>query len=241
MTLKLENVLPQFELKLPSSGKTITARPFTVKEEKVLLIAAESKDENQIIQATKQVVSNCIIKPEIDMEKLPYFDMDYLFIALRSKSVGETIPVTFICPVLNEQGEPCNSNMPAEINIENVQIDKSDISREIKIKGGIVFYLKYPSYTTMKKLGERSNMEKKISLIASCVDRIADKNTVYTSKDFTPREMIAFIEGLSKEQFNPLEEFIDNLPGFYIDVKTKCPKCNTDHQIKYTDFQSFFL
>lgn len=238
----LENVLPQFELKLPSSDETLTVRPFTVAEEKILLIAKEAKSEQAVIDATKQVVSNCVISPKIDIEKMPFFDVNYLFIALRAKSIGETMPMTFICSAKDEQGEICNGNMETEINVENVKLDKHpDVHTEIKLPGGFTVYMRYPTYTVMKTLGESTTIERKIKLVASCVERLVDKHRVLSAgKDFTPLEMIKWVEGLTREQFNKLEFFIDNQPDFHFEVACTCPKCGKDHKIVYTDFESFF-
>lgn len=243
MSLPLQNVLPQFELKLPSSEEVLTVRPFTVAEEKLLLIAKEANSEQAVVDATKQVVANCVISPKINIEKMPFFDVNYLFIALRAKSIGETMPMTFICSAKEKDSDLiCHAPMEAEINVESVVLRKDpDVHTEIKIPGGFTVYMAYPSYTVMKTLGDATVIEKKVKLIASCVERLVDKNRVLTAgKDFTPGEMIKWVEGLTRAQFEKLEYFIDNQPDFYFEVNTKCPKCGTDHKIVYTDFEAFF-
>lgn len=234
--------VPTYDLTLPSNGQTLTVRPFLVKEEKLLLMAVESKDNQEIIKTTKQIISNCIIKGEIDVDKLPFFDIDYLFIALRAKSVGEAIDVNFKCN--NEVNKViCGHIFEAKIDISNCEIVKDEnIKNDVKISDKITIRMKYPSYSIMKTImGNESNIEKKIRIIMSCVERIVDGDKVYSTKDFSKEELKAFIEGLTRDQYSKLEEFVDNLPSFLVNANAKCGKCGFDHKIKYTDFASFFL
>lgn len=242
MSFELKNELPQFEIKLPSSGESITLRPYTVKEENILLMAVESGDQDTAINSTKQVIKNCLVEPkDLNIESLPYFDIDYMFLTLRARSVGESVTATFVCPTIVDN-HPCNTNLPVEINIDNIKMDETNISREFKIGPSTTIHLDYPTYTSMKKLDDKEGtLKKKIKLIASCVTKIVDKKKVWTKKDFTPSEIVDYLDGLTREQFSKLEEFIDNLPGFYLGVKTTCPKCNTEHDIKYNNLVDFFL
>lgn len=234
--------VPTYDLTLPSNGQTITIRPFLVKEEKLLLIAVESKDNQEIIKTTKQVINNCIVKGEIDVDKMPFFDIDYLFIALRAKSIGESIDINFTCNnVVNDQR--CGNVFEAKIDISNCEIVKDEtISNDIKLTDKISVKMKYPSYSIMKTImGNESNVDKKIRIIVSCVDRVIDGDKVYTTKDFSKEELKAFVEGLTQEQYKKLEKFVDNLPSFVVKSSAKCGKCGFDHKIRYSDFTSFFL
>lgn len=234
--------VPTYDLTLPSNGQTITIRPFLVKEEKLLLIAVESKDNQEIIKTTKQVINNCIVKGEIDVDKIPFFDIDYLFIALRAKSIGESIDINFTCNnVVNDQR--CGNVFEAKIDISNCEIVKDEtISNDIKLTDKISVRMKYPSYSIMKTImGNESNVDKKIRIIVSCVDRVIDGDKVYTTKDFSKEELKAFVEGLTQEQYKKLEKFVDNLPSFVVNSSAKCGKCGFDHKIRYSDFTSFFL
>lgn len=236
--------LPTYELTLPSTGETIKVRPFIVKEEKLLLIASESKDIDEIVNTTKQIVSNCIIDKKINVDNLPFFDIDYLIIALRAKSVSESIEMKFTCNAVNESGSLCNFVFDADVDISKTVVNVPDIEKKITVgkhpKSAIVS-MKYPSYSIMKMLREKdSDFENKIRIIAYCIDSITIKDSVITSKDKTPKEMQDFVEGLIQEDFKKLEYFVDNFPYFYVSVNKKCPKCGFDHHIQYTEYESFF-
>jgi hypothetical protein len=240
MTLPKIDV-PIYDITLPSTGKTIKIRPFLVKEEKLLLMAIESGDNENIIKTTKQVINNCIVSGDLDLEKMPFFDVDYLFIALRAKSIGESIETSYICN--NEvNGNKCGGVFEAVIDISNCVIEKKDdISMDIILSSKIAIKMKYPSYSIMKMItGNESNFQKKIRIISSCIDRITNGDQVYSSKDYSKEELVEFIEGLTSEQYKKLEEFVDNLPSFTIETSGVCPKCGFEHKIKYTDFTRFF-
>jgi len=233
--------VPIYDITLPSTGKTIKIRPFVVKEEKLLLMAIESKDNENIIKTTKQVINNCIISGDLDLEKMPFFDVDYLFIALRAKSIGENIETSYVCNNMVD-GNKCGGVFTANIDISNCVIEKKDdITMDINISGKISIKMKYPSYSIMKMItGNESNFQKKIRIISSCIDRITNGDQTYSSKDFSKEELIEFIEGLTSEQFVKLEAFVDNLPSFVIESGGTCPKCGFEHKVKYTDFTRFF-
>lgn len=241
MTLPKIDV-PTYDIRLPSNDKTVKIRPFLVKEEKLLLMAVESKDNENIIKTTKQVINNCIVAGDVDVEKLPFFDVDYLFIALRAKSVGEKIEMSYTCNNTIPESGRCGGVFQADIDISHCRIDKNeDVSMDVNLSGTLFVKMKYPTYSIMKAItGNETILEKKISIIMSCVDRIVNGDKVYTNKDFTKEELRGFIEDLTNEQYKKLEEFVDNLPTFYIESKGLCPKCQYEHNIKYTDFTRFF-
>lgn len=234
--------LPTYDLKIPSNGQMIKVRPFTVKEEKLLLVAAESNDGNEIINTTRQVVSNCILSENINLDKLPFFDVDYLFIALRAKSVGESIEVKFTCNNLVD-GQKCNNIFPAKIDITNCKVIKNEnFPKDIDIGKGIKVRMKYPGYSIMKALVETDkDIDKQTHIIANSIEQIQDKDKIYTSKDVTPNELIIFVENLTREQFNKLEAFVNNFPKFVVTAEADCPKCGFHHNIEYKEFISFFV
>ena len=234
--------LPTFECKIPSTGQVITCRPFTVKEEKILLLAAHSKDERDIIQATLQVVNNCVLTDGINISKWPFFDVDYVFIALRAKSVGDHVEVNFRCNNRDEDHIYCGTVFPVKIDILNSQIIKNpDINNEIVLGGGVLVKMKYPNYSLMKTNTFDEAMENIINIIAGSIDQIVKKDKVYTAKDFTSTELKEFVEGLSHGQYAKLEEFVRNFPSFSIKANAVCPKCNFNHDISYDDYTAFFL
>ena len=240
MTLPVVDV-PIYEVKLPSNGKEIRIRPFLVKEEKLLLMAAESNDVDEIIKMTKQVINNCLVDKDVDVDKLPFFDVDYLFIALRAKSISETLDMRFTCNAVDSEGDVCRHIFDAEVDISKAEIFKNDIPNTISLDKGTSVKMKYPSYSIMKTLNENDNaFENKIKVIASCIDQIVQNDKVYTSKDYTPKDLQAFVEGLTEENYKKLELFVDNFPYFAVNVEKNCPKCGYLHNIRYTDFTSFF-
>lgn len=232
--------VPNYELTIPSSGKKITVRPFLVKEEKILLMAVESKNLADIINTTKQVIKDCVIDGDVNVDTLPFFDIDYLFIALRAKSIGETIDVKFTCKHEFE-GHECGEIFKAVIDVNNCKVKKPDVENTIKIGNTHIIKMKYPTYGTMKFINENDSIiNKKLNLIAGCIDTIQQKQKVYSAKDLSPKEMGEFLEGLTKADFAKLEKFVDNLPTFVITSKAKCSKCKFEHNLEYTDFESFF-
>lgn len=232
--------LPTYELKIPSNGLMIKVRPFKVKEEKLLLIASESNDENDIINTTKQVIKNCIVSEDVDIEKLPFFDIDYIFIALRAKSVGESIDVNFTCNnIIN--GQVCENIFPAKIDIANCRVINSINNMNIEIGRGITFRMKWPTYTALKSIVESSrDIDKELHIIAASIDSIVDKEKVYTTKDITKDELVAYIENLTQEQYVKLTDFIGNFPSFVVTSNATCDKCGYDHKLEYRNFESFF-
>ena len=204
-------------------------------------MAVESKDSENIIKTTKQVINNCIVSGDVDLEKMPFFDVDYLFIALRAKSVGENIEINYRCNNLTD-GQICNGIFSVNVDISKCAIDKKEnIEDIIRLTNTLSIKMKYPSYSIMKTItSNESVLEKKIRIIMSCVERIVDGEKVYTTKDFSKEELKAFLEGLTQEQYKKLEEYIDNFPEFYIQANGTCNKCGFDHQVRYTDFTRFF-
>jgi hypothetical protein len=233
--------LPMYELKLPSSGKTVTFRPFLVKEEKLLLMAVKSDDPNEIINTTKQVINNCLINSDINLDTIPFFDIDCLFIALRAKSVGESIDVNYVCQNKVDD-QKCGGQFPVKIDISNVTVDKkAEIGSEIKFNDKLIFYMKYPNYSVIRLLNtDDDSLEKKIKIIAASVEKIFANEQYYTSKDLSPKELQDFIEGLTQEQFNKLADYIANFPTFFVKAEGVCPKCGKNHTVRYKDFMRFF-
>lgn len=234
--------VPTYTVKLPSDGKEIRVRPFLVKEEKLLLMAAQSKDTNEIIQATKQIINNCLIDNDVKVEELPFFDVDYLFVALRAKSVSETIEMNFVCNNVVEQ-EKCGHIFPVVLDISNSEIVKNaDLKEKIDFGNMTGVKMKYPKYSEMKKIfSDESNIDRIMRLIYNSVEFIYDKDTVYNMRDYSKEDFDKWIEGLTKAQFEKLEEWVLNLPSFQVSAKQNCAKCGFEHNIKYKDFDSFFL
>lgn len=234
--------VPVYDLPLPSTGKTIKARPFLVKEEKLLLMAAQSKDTTEIINMTKQVISNCLVEKKIRIDDLSFFDVDYLFIALRAKSVGETIEVNFKCNN-RVDNDKCDTIFPVTLDISQIALNKNDdIKDQIFLTDKTGVKLKYPKYGEMKKIiADESALDKRIRVIQASIDYIFDDKQTYPAKDMTKEELDEFTDNLTQAQLEKLGEWVDNFPEFSVVAKQKCPKCNFEHTIQYKDYTSFFL
>jgi hypothetical protein len=234
--------LPTYELRLPSSGKEVRFRPFLVKEEKLLLMAAKSGDANEIIKTTKQVINNCLLDSDVNIDTLPFFDVDCLFIALRAKSIGENIEVNYVCQNTMEDGTPCRGKFPVKIDISNVEMEKNEnIKSEIRFNDNLIFYMKYPGYSIIKLLNDSTDsFDKKIKIITMSIDKIFNKDQYYSTKDFSMEDLQSFIESLTQEQFEKLAEFTSNFPSFSVKSQGKCTKCGKEHDVRYNDFVRFF-
>jgi len=230
---------PTFEVKIPSTKKTIKFRPFLVKEEKLLLMAAASTDPKEIINTTLQVIKNCVIETQVDIDKLTFFEIDYLFILLRAKSIGEKVDMNFLCK--NKVGEDqCNTVFPVELDLLNTIITKVNSSDKPWITPTVGVQLRYPSYIEMKSTEHLNALERKLVIIKASIESLFDKENVQFVKDLPDGELDTFIDNLTKSQFDVLEKWVDNFPTFQIEQKQACPKCGFVHEIKYKDFTSFF-
>ena len=232
--------VPTYELIIPSSKTKLKVRPFSVKEEKLLLIALESESMVDIANTVKQVINNCIISGEVDVDKLPFFDIDYMFIFLRAKSIGDSVDVKMTCNNVVD-GETCGKKFEANMDISNCEIvNAEDVSDDIKLDKDKGVKMKYPSYTDMRKL-EANPIDAKTEIIIKSIDYIYDKKGVYPARDHSKEELTEFIEGLTEANYKKLEKFVNNFPTFAVILEKKCPKCGLDHRVRYTDFYDFFF
>ena len=228
---------PTFELELPSTGKTIKYRPFLVKEEKVLLMALESKDEKQVVSAVKDLIKNCVIT-RIKVDNLPSFDLEYLFLKIRGASIGENIILTVTCLDDNE------TQVEANININDVEILKPE-GHDKKImfddKTGIV--MRYPS---MKEFVDKEFLQKEMKtedvyeFIADSIDQIFDSEEVYDSSTTTKKEFRTFVDSLTTKQFEKIQKFYETSPKLRHTFKVTNPKTNKESSYTIEGLQSFF-
>lgn len=234
--------VPTYDLTLPSSGATLKVRPFNVREEKLLLMALESKEQNEIVNTVKQVVNNCIVDGNFDVNKAPFFEVDFVFIFLRAKSIGDKVAVKLTCNNVLEDGETCGNIFPAELDVSNCEIvDDNPVSNDIKFDADKGVRMKYPGYGAMKKVDSGLDIDRTINIIVDSIDYIYDKDGIYSSKDHTKEELHKFIEDLTEENFRKLEEFTANFPSFAVRINATCNKCGFEHSVRYTNFADFFL
>ena len=230
---------PTYELELPSTGKSIKYRPFLVKEEKVLVIALESEDTKQITNAIKAVLKNCVLTKGIKVETLPTFDIEFLFLNIRGKSVGEELEVNVICP---DDGE---TQVPVTINLDDIQVQKSDNhDNQIKLDDNIMMELKYPSLDQFIKnnfeFDEKNAMQQSFDLIASCIDKIYTEEEVWATADCTKKEMSEFLESMNSTQFKGIEKFFETMPKLSHTIKVTNPNTKKKSEVVLEGLASFF-
>ena len=230
---------PTYELELPSTGETIQYRPFLVKEEKVLVIALESEDTKQITTAIKTVIKNCIKTKGIKVDTLPTFDIEYLFLNIRGKSVGEEIEVNIICP---DDGE---TQVPVMINIDDIQVQKDDEhTNKIQLDEQIMMVMKYPSLDQFIKnnfdFESKNQMDQSFDLIASCIESICTEEDVWATADCTKKEVTEFLESMNSSQFKGVEKFFDTMPKLAHTIKVKNPVTKKESEVVLEGLASFF-
>jgi len=230
---------PQYELELPSTGETIQYRPFLVKEEKLLVIALESEDTKQITTAIKNVIKNCIHTKGIKVESLPTFDIEYLFLNIRGKSVGEEIEVNIICP------DDETTNVPVKIDLDSIKVQFSEEhSKQIKIDDSIMMEMKYPSLDQFIKnnfdFSQNNAMDQSFDLIASCVDKIYTEDEVWSSADVTKKELIDFLEQMNSAQFKEIEKFFETMPKLSHKIQITNPNTKVESEVIIEGLASFF-
>jgi|TARA_R100001443_G_scaffold58568_1_gene69125 hypothetical protein len=230
---------PTYELELPSTGKSISYRPFLVKEEKVLVIALESEDTKQITTAIKAVLRNCVLTKGVKVESLPTFDIEYLFLNIRGKSVGEELEVNIVCPDDEE------TNVPVLIDLDDIQVQKDDgHTNKIKLDDNLMMEMKYPSLEQFIKnnfeFDEKNAMDQSFDLIATCIDKIYTEDEVWATADCTKKEVKEFLESMNSSQFKSIEKFFETMPKLSHTIKVKNPKTKVESEVVLEGLASFF-
>ena len=230
---------PTYELELPSTQKPIHYRPFLVKEEKLLVLALESEDIKDITTAIKNVIKACIKTRGIKVENLPTFDIEYLFLNIRGKSVGEDIEVNLICPDDNK------TQVPVTISIDDVQIKRTEgHTNKIKLDSSLMMEMKYPSLAEFIKnnfdFNEENVMDQSFDLIASCIDKIYNEEEVWVAADCTKKEISTFLESMNTTQFKEIEKFFETMPKLSHTVKLTNPNTKVESEVVMEGLSSFF-
>lgn len=230
---------PTYFLTLPSTGKEIKYRPFLVREEKLLVLALESEDLKQITEAIKTVLKNCIETRGIKVETLPTFDIEYLFLNIRGKSVGEEIEVNVICP------DDEVTTVPVKINIDEIEVQKFDgHDKKIKLDDKIYLEMKYPSLDQFIKnnfdLNATDDMDQAFELIGSCIDKIYTEDEVWATSDVTKKELQEFLDQMNSSQFKLIEKFFETMPKLSHTIKIKNPKTKVESEVTIEGLTSFF-
>jgi len=231
---------PTYELELPSTGKKIRYRPFLVREEKILIMALESEDTKQISNAIVQILSDCIATKTVKVSELSTFDIEYLFLNVRAKSVGETVEVNVTCP---DDGE---TQVQMEINIDDIKVQKDpNHSNIVKIDDRLSMKLKYPSLEQFVEnnfeVNETdSDVNKSLSMITSCIDMVYDQEESWSAADCTKKELEEFVEQMNTKQFKEIENFFVTMPKLSHTIKVKNPNTKIESDIVLEGLASFF-
>jgi len=232
-------VTPSYELELPSTGKKVKYRPFLVKEEKLLVLALETESTKDISTAIKTVLKNCIQSRGVKVENLPTFDIEYLFLNIRGKSVGEEVEVNLIAP------DDEVTEVPVTINIDDIKIQKSeDHTNKVKLDESLIMEMKYPSLDQFIKsnfdFDDKVSMDQSFDLIASCIDKIYNEEEVWSTADCTKKEVKEFLEQMNSMQFKEIEKFFETMPKLSHSVTFKNPKTKVESTVVLEGLSSFF-
>ena len=230
---------PTYELELPSNGQTIKFRPFLVREEKLLVLALEGEDTKEISNAIKTVIKNCIVSKGIKVQSLPTFDIEYLFLNIRGKSVGEKVEINIICP---DDGE---TTVPVSIDLDDIKVQKNEKhTNKIQLDDALIMEMKYPSLDQFIKnnfdFSGSTSMDQSFDLIASCIDKIYNEEEVWSASDVTKKELLEFLDQMNSSQFKKIEEFFDTMPKLSHEVKVKNPKTEVESKVVLEGLSSFF-
>lgn len=229
--------VPTFEATIPSTKQKITYRPFLVKEEKILLMAMEGKDNKEIVRSVSKILKDCI-NEDIDPTKLAFFDVEYLFLKLRGKSVGEAIDLK----IKHLDDSECKHATEVSVDIDSIEVEiNDDHNQVIKFNDNLGIKMKYPTIENIDSVNANlatNDVDRLFDLITSSVDNVFTDETVYDS--FTKKEVEEFIEQLNQNQFGKIIDFFQNLPRIKKEVKYTCPRCKKDESIMLEGLSSFF-
>jgi len=237
--------IPTFEVSLISTGQTIRYRPFLVKEQKLFLMASESEDPKETINVIKQVLRNCIID-DIDVDSLPTFDLEWLFIQLRARSVEEVVHLNYKCNnnVKDEEGKDakCNGVVEIDVNLLEIQPSKDpNHTNKIQLSDKLGLVLKYPTFEMVEKFESAEGEDVITNVLVDCIDYIYDNEQMYYAKDTTKEELTDFVDNLQQKDLEKIKVFFDTVPKIKKDVTFECPRCKYKEDIAIQGIQNFFV
>jgi len=237
--------VPIYDVKLISTGKKVRFRPFTVKEEKLFLMATESKDSSATINTIKQVLNNCIVD-EIDIETLPLFDIEFLFVNLRAKSISEVVNLKYRCNNMvkseDDTEKKCNNLVEVDLNVLDIKPEAgANHTNKIDITDKLGIVMKYPKMDSISISTEnKDDFDIVIDLIVDCIDYIYDADNVYYAKDSTKEELMDFLDSLQSKDLDKIKEFFETMPKMKKEIDFSCKKCGYHEKIELEGIQSFF-
>ena len=228
---------PTYELEIPSTDEKIKYRPFLVKEEKILMMALETKDNAQIINAVKDIVTECTFN-KVNIDSIPMFDTEYIFLQIRSKSVGEVSKIKILCP----DDKKTYANVEIDLNEVAVQVD-DEHTNKIELTDSMGLIMTYPNINSFTESGiQEINASNMLDVIGACILQIYEDNgeKVYEAKDQTKKELTEFIESMNTEQFIKVQSFFDTMPKLKHTIKVKNPKTKKTSDVTLSGLSDFF-
>lgn len=237
------NTMPTFNLKVPSTGKTVKYRPFVVKEEKALLIANQSEDLKVMVDTLKSVIKACVLD-DIDVDSLATFDLEYIFTRIRGKSVGETIDLLFQCD--EDHGEQLNKKAVAKVSVDIGAIDVTrnpEHTNKIELFGDVGVVMKYPTIDISKEIENSdgtTNVDNIFKVVMTSIDFIYQGSDVYYANEQTKEELSQFVNNLTSEQFGRIQKFFETMPKLSTTVEYTCPVCGKEHKRVLEGLNNFF-
>ena len=236
--------VPIYTVKLISNGQEVRIRPFLVKEQKLFLMAAESEDSKETINTIKQVLKNCVLD-DVDIDTLPTFDLEYLFMNLRARSVEEVVQLKYKCnnTVKNDKGEDvvCNGTVEFDVNLLEVQPTKhAEHETKFKLNDKIGISLKYPTFEMVQKYEQMEENEIMVNVLIDCIDFLYDENEIYRAKDSTRKELEEFVDSMQQKDLEKIRVFFDTMPEIKKDIHFHCPKCGYEEDMVVKGLQNFF-
>ncbi|MBM5783193.1 MAG: hypothetical protein FJ368_07240 [Pelagibacterales bacterium] len=237
--------VPIYTVNLVSTGKPVRFRPFLVKEQKLFLMASESDDQKETVDIVRQVLKNCILD-EIDINNIPTFDLEFLFMNLRARSVEEVVDLKYKCnnTVKNEKGEDktCTGSVDFKFNLLEIHPTKSENhTNKITITENVGICLKYPTFEMIQKYEKMDEKNIIMSILIDCIDYIYDKDSTYYSKDTSKKELEEFVDNLQQSHLEKIKVFFETMPEIKKEVNFKCPKCDYEENITIKGLQNFFV
>ncbi|ADO99094.1 baseplate hub subunit [Prochlorococcus phage P-SSM7] len=227
--------VPKYKLKLPSDGRIVNFRPFLVKEEKILLLATESGEQTTIVDAIKNIIKECT--DITDVEKLATFDIEFVFLQIRTKSVGESVDVNIVCPDDDE------TNVSVSIPLDDIKVKKTrGHKKDLKISEEVAITMGYPTIETFVAMnfGEGAEVDQVFDMAASCVESISDANQVYDCSTVPKKELIEFFDQMNSKQFMMIQEFFEKMPKLQHAVKVTNPNTGVESEVVLEGLASFF-
>jgi len=230
--------LPIYDVHLKSENRNVRFRPFVVKEEKLLIMALESNEYKQIVETIKQVINNCLID-EVNIDSLPMFEVENIFLNLRARSMGERVEITYICQNVVED-KKCSAEMDLEVDLLKVATTIHDVNPVVQLTDKIGIKLKFPTFETAQRIQLAENVDVAVKIIRECTEFVFDKEQTYPVSDISEEEFNDFVNSMTQDQFGKIKNFFDSMPKLTYNGIVTCPRCKKEHDVVLEGILDFF-